>query len=619
MTLGKLLVLPIALGLIACGPPVTVKRVSPQDVYQRDSASILDSDEATRFTQNALHLESIGQDEGRGQMLTDLHRQETADGRREGLLSLAELAFLEGEQSRDPAQFLGAAVYAYLYLFGGDLEAPTSPWDPRTRIAADIYNRALARAFSTPNGDYFVLEGGSRQLPLGQLAVTVPQKSIDWGYGVHFDTFLPADVFEVTGLQASYRRAGLGAPLIALRTDGGDVGGLFPAELETPATAFLRVQGDLEELQAGTLRATLELYDPLQTPTIEVAGETVPLEAQTTIAYAHLLGDSPLWDFELAGFLSGGDETIPPGISITEPYRPDAIPVLFVHGTASSPARWAGLFNDLVNDPQIHEHFQFWFFTYNSGNPIAYSAALLRNAIDQAVEELDPEGDDRALHDMVLIGHSQGGLLVRLAISNSSDLDWEKLGLKSLDDLDVDDEARETLTDMLVFEPSPPVKRVIFIATPHRGSFIAGGIFGRIGAALVSVSKQMLKLPIQAVIRPLQYATGAEAGEDAKMPTAVDNMAPNSRFNEILKDVPMSPDVARHSIIAVQTDGPVEKGNDGVVAYESAHLDDVESEIVIPSGHSVQSNALTVREVRRILLEHLKQFEEKPTAAPHEG
>jgi hypothetical protein len=53
-------------------------------------------------------------------------------------------------------------------------------------------------------------------------------------------------------------------------------------------------------------------------------------------------------------------------------------------------------------------------------------------------------------------------------------------------------------------------------------------------------------------------------------------------------------------------DGPLEDRDDGVVKYKSAHLDGVESEVVIEhSGHSTQGNALTVREVRRILMEEL--------------
>lgn len=83
-----------------------------------------------------------------------------------------------------------------------------------------------------------------------------------------------------------------------------------------------------------------------------------------------------------------------------------------------------------------------------------------------------------------------------------------------------------------------------------------------------------------------------------------------STDNPLLKAVagiPVSPNVTAHSIIAVEGDGPVETGDDGVVSYQSAHIPEAASELVVRSGHSVQSDPRTVNEVRRILLLHLAQ------------
>jgi hypothetical protein len=91
------------------------------------------------------------------------------------------------------------------------------------------------------------------------------------------------------------------------------------------------------------------------------------------------------------------------------------------------------------------------------------------------------------------------------------------------------------------------------------------------------------------------------------MPTSVDNMAPDSPFDQALNSLPIAPGVVAHSIISVKGDGPFETGNDGVVAYRSAHIDGVESELVVRSPHSCQANPHTIEEVRRILLEHMTQ------------
>jgi hypothetical protein len=79
-------------------------------------------------------------------------------------------------------------------------------------------------------------------------------------------------------------------------------------------------------------------------------------------------------------------------------------------------------------------------------------------------------------------------------------------------------------------------------------------------------------------------------------------MTPTNRFVQTLATIPVAPQVAAHSIIAVKGKGPLEQGNDGVVEYKSAHIDGVESELVVDSGHSAQGNPRTVEEVRRILL-----------------
>src|SRR5206468_2049483 len=85
---------------------------------------------------------------------------------------------------------------------------------------------------------------------------------------------------------------------------------------------------------------------------------------------------------------------------------------------------------------------------------------------------------------------------------------------------------------------------------------------------------------------------------------SVYGMTPNSPFIRGLSKIPVSTDVAAHSIIAVEGNGPVETGNDGVVSYTSAHIGEAKSEFIVRSGHSCQADPRTIAEVRRILLLH---------------
>jgi hypothetical protein len=81
-------------------------------------------------------------------------------------------------------------------------------------------------------------------------------------------------------------------------------------------------------------------------------------------------------------------------------------------------------------------------------------------------------------------------------------------------------------------------------------------------------------------------------------------MDASNPFLRTLASLPIAPGVHAHSIIAVKGTGPIEEGADGVVAYRSAHIEGVESELVVRSGHSTQGTPETIEEVRRILYEH---------------
>ena len=151
-------------------------------------------------------------------------------------------------------------------------------------------------------------------------------------------------------------------------------------------------------------------------------------------------------------------------------------------------------------------------------------------------------------------------------------------------------------------EPVPEAKRAIFIATPHRGSFQAGRSIASWIGRFVRMPRQLLGLAQDLVT--LDTDSLASAAFVRGMPTSVDNMNPNSPFLEALVEIPPAPGVATHSIIPVEGDGDPALLNDGVVEYRSAHVEGVESELVVRSGHSAQPRPETIAEVRRILGVH---------------
>ena len=607
-----------ALALAGCvGAPVGVSPADPSAIQRELTSNVLNSGEPSLLSTQVLQRQNLW-DRWRREprvALEILHRRLGDAGAQYRLFALSELSYAHAQASGDRSYYLASAVYAYALLFPGDGDsAPLGVSDPRVRIACDLYNRALAEGLRAAGRDTLELESGPRILPFGVLDVTLQSDELVWA-GYRLEELVPAADLRVRGLRNRYRRAGIGAPLVARVAPGQlerqeAANRRIPDLVKVPITAFLRLETARADLRDGWLAGRLELYSQDDVLEIDVDGVAWPLEFETSSALAYMLGDSPWWDFELAGFLSGAfrpnakSGAADDGLLLVHPYRPGRIPIVLVHGTASSPARWADLVNELEIDREIWDHYQVWLYIYNTGNPIAYSAGLLRHALESALRELDPLGTDAALRRMVVIGHSQGGLLTKLTAVDSGDRFWKLTTKRSIDELQMNDETREVLRRSAFFTPEPFVKRVIFVCTPHRGSYLAGMTLGRIASSLVSLPSELTGRAVEVVT--LNRGARALRAFD-KIPTSIDNMAPSSSFIRTLAALPIAPGIAANSIIAVDDTDELDEASDGVVRYTSAHIDGVESEKIIRSGHSAQGNPSAIEEIRRILLRHLRE------------
>jgi pimeloyl-ACP methyl ester carboxylesterase len=320
---------------------------------------------------------------------------------------------------------------------------------------------------------------------------------------------------------------------------------------------------------------------------------------------AYKLEGSEYFDLGLSAFLGKEPNKVPDGLYLTEPYRPGKIPVVFVHGTASNPVWWVELLNTLNADPKIREKYQFWYFAYTSNKPVAASAADLRDALRDKLAALDPQGKDPALQQMVVAGHSQGGLLTKLTAVDTGESLVQALTGKDLDALQFPEESKVRVRRLLIVKPLPFVKEVIFLSTPHRGSFQSKAWNRGLVRWLVTLPASM----VQNTMEYFDYMTDDVKkliGGKKTALTSADSMSPDNPVIKTLAEIPLAPGVRGHSIIAVKGDGDPKLGNDGVVEYSSAHLDGMASEFIVRSDHSSQLNPLAIDEVRRILVEHLQ-------------
>ena len=613
-----LIVAGLLLFTTACAAPVGVKRVDSRQVQRELATSVLTSDDLSAATSNVVRVANLEADVERRpeEVLALVHRVllENA-GRgdttsRQALIALSELAFRHASESGDRRYFFAAALYAWVFLFPADPALEPDPFDPRLRLAADLYNRSVTLAFVPDDDEEIVLRAETIKLPVGHLEVELDRSSLVWG-DRKLVGFVPVSELEVRGLRNRYRWRGIGAPLAALlepvAPDDRRDAYLQPS-LRLPVSALLRFEALNTFEGEPVIRARLELHAAPDGETVRIGDRDVPLEMEPTSSIASMMSEqNPLW-MELKRFFVGDLARTRDGLVSLEPYRPGRIPVVLVHGTFSSSSTWAEVVNDLTADPEIRKRFQFWLFDYNTGNPIAYSAWLLRKAMNDLIGSLDPEGEDAALRRAIVVGHSQGGLLTKLMAVDSGLSFWKLLSDESPEDAELSAESREILEGSLLVEPLSMVERLVFIATPHRGSYLANwdiakwvGRFARSPIALADAALDLVTSDDQDNTRRQLARTSG----------SIDNMSPGNRFLEKLVSTPVVERVKTHSIIAV--DGKVDledesslgDASDGVVKFRSAKITGVDSELLVPSGHSCLKHPWTIGELRRILLSHI--------------
>jgi hypothetical protein len=600
--------------LAACSAPVKVDRVDLRTAYEDLNRTALSSDQLSEATRTVLRRAALLEvfDNRPNDAITALRAQAIATGMRwPDLYALAELNYYEGRRTKSKAMLLASALYAYAVLFSAGDDDQPSPYSGQFLHAADFYNLALTQVLSGAGAEGVAnLQSGRYDLPFGVVDVTVDQASLTFA-GRTMTSFVPTMNLEVQGFQNDYRSDGVGAPLAAGLEPAShpDSGLVLPANLRIPISAVLQMDDPRRQLTGSTLTGRLKLYTIYDTANIRIDGHDVPLEYDQTAVRALFAVEGKGWTRELSGLLNnlltGPNGTANDNLFALEPHRHGRIPVVMVHGTASSPLRWADMVNDLLEDKDIRDHYEFWFFTYNTGNPIPVSANVLRRALETAVKSLGGMQADPALGRMVVIGHSQGGLLTKLISVDTGTKLWDAISNKPVDELNLKPETKALLKEALFVHHLPFIETVIFIATPHGGSYQAS-------LTIVGLFTRLVTLPLSIAAATADVLTNAgdalKLSEDRRAFNSINGMSPGNPGIEALRKIPVAPGIHAHSIVPTLQDGPLEDRNDGVVEYKSAHIDGVESELVIEhQDHSTQSNPLAVREVRRILLRQLAE------------
>jgi pimeloyl-ACP methyl ester carboxylesterase len=405
--------------------------------------------------------------------------------------AMSELAYLGARKmdKQDPAQALdlyGAAVlHAYTFLFDDRLAATRNCYDPQFRGACDLYNSALESVLRLSFNRGELRPGMTKTIHTARGACDI-QCVLRGGVWQpdDFDHVEFVSDYEMKGLKNHYQSHGLGVPLIVVRRNyPGEppAARYYPPGLSFPVTAFLRpVDGPVF---AGHRQGLLELCDPLEVSDTRVGCLQVPLESDLSTPLAYFLSKLPSQEslattglFHPEQLLAPhGDQKMIKGLYMVQPYEPGKIPVVFIHGLWSSPMTWMEMFNDLRSSPDIRRHYQFWFYLYPTGQPFWISASELRHDLADMRQVLDPQHREPALDQMVLVGHSMGGLLARMQTQESGDGFWKLASHIPWEQVKAPPDAHQKLGEMFYFHANPSVRRVVTIATPFGGSDFSNG------------------------------------------------------------------------------------------------------------------------------------------------
>ena len=291
----------------------------------------------------------------------------------------------------------------------------------------------------------------------------------------------------------------------------------------------------------------------------------------------------------------------PMGLSIPSPYQPGKIPVVLIPGLWLGPNCWSPAIRAFEADPDVSATHQVWTFGYASGDPLPYSAMMLRRAIIDARRRLDPDRSDPTLDQMVLIGHSMGGLVAKLATVDGDDRFWRLASDEDFGKLVGDPDDLALARETLMFRALPGVRSVVFIATPHRGGTPSQWLLHDVAARFVHQPETLLKACDRLIAaNPPNFFKPTFRDS---LTTSIDEMRWNSPIIREMIALTPPKEVAWHSIIPLKNGSTGPGGDDGVVAYTSAHIDGATSELIVSAGHFCLDAPQTLAEIRRILLD----------------
>jgi pimeloyl-ACP methyl ester carboxylesterase len=501
-----------------------------------------------------------------------------------------------GRNKDAAADYLKAAVDAHVLLAAGT-EVRGSEAE---KTLIHVHNTALALFAKLWIDDPRRLHPGPYHLTSGTENLEIelsPESTYHRGY---FDRFIPAGAVEEKGMFVK-TRDGYGAPIVAIRDQKPERAAemeFFPLRgLHVPVTVTM----DRVTKSGGITRVSFSLRNPLVEQAISVGSRRLPLAADFSAPIAVIMKGRNEIAQGLAGFFKAEERIEQSGIFLLEPYDPERIPVLLIHGLISVSMIWRDIIAEMTADPEISARYQFMVFSYPSSFPVVDSAALLREELAAIRATYDPDGNDPLSTNMVVAGHSMGGMLTHTLVADIGDNLWKQFSDIPLDEVPLGAAEREDIRRLVYFDPDPAARRAVYFSAPHRGASMAEkGIAGLLA--------EVAKLPAN-VTRMNEQLLDPRLNGHFKVPidrryTSRESLEPGAPMVAAMEASPYTEEVIYHSIIGDRGKGDTPNSSDGVVEYWSSHQEGAASEVIVPTGHGSFKHPRAIEELHRILYEH---------------
>jgi pimeloyl-ACP methyl ester carboxylesterase len=609
-----------ALLLLAGCDMVGVHHVTPKEYATQRRSDVLSTRALSDSTLQTLNVVALNRDECAANFTRCTNTILLSDGlddeRR--LSALAELWLSYAIQlertdnspdASDPAldAYLQSARYAYAYLFYTPRNPGERAFETRQSQVLDFYNYATQQAV----GSFFKLlptlgtDWNSRDVAGWNLLR--PSTDVYLGSGDYIPKeLIPAEGLRFSGLRNVYRRDGFGSEFVAIGSPPPETDQPWREPNYVPLTAVLEFPGDTLASVLDTHDVRLFAKNPYLDSSITLDEQQIPLAANFTAPYGIWLAQSGFAQQSIRSLFGRGGIT-KPEVLLMQPYDPDRLTVIMLHGLASSPEAWINVVNEVMGDEQLRRTYQVWEIYYPTNVPVAVNRLQISNAIEETIHHFDPTGHAVASNHIVLIGHSMGGVIARLLVSSSDDKLWGVVPKRENLTPEEKDKVRTMLGPYLQFEPMPQVTRAVFLAAPHRGTPVAQWKLARWIGNLIRLPVTLLEQGKSLTDAMQGKTTGADA--PARVPNSIDNLSDTDPFIKASSTLPISPKVYYHTIVGVyKLKGPLNDSDDGVVPYASAHLDGADSELAVPAWHNVQDTPQAIIELRRILRLHAAQL-----------